>query len=212
MRLLSLSLISLIILGSCGGDNHEENTEETTDTSTMVTEVTEEPEIINSILIEPYHVGIFSIGQIVPTLPEELKSRKGNLTVSDEGEETTYELCIIFNNLEDLVDLQLEENANLHYEDKTVTEMIVHSNYYETSAGIHVGSTIQDFIEAYPDYTIWYTYISDRYVMETPALENVQFMLDGNDYLKQPKGDSDMEILDQANFAGDADIKSIRVY
>ena len=211
MRLKIILPIIALAFFSCGGESHDTEEDENNSDSTSTTSIntTEEPEVVNSYLIKPYQVGIFTVGEVVPQLPGELKSRSGAVG-GDEGAE--IELNIIFNNLEDLVDLYLEDNPSLHFEDKAVTEMLVHSNYYETEKGIHVGSTIHDFAVTYPDHQIWYSYISDRYVMDSPELENVQFILDGDDYLKEPKGDSDMEILDQADFNVDAEIKAIRVY
>lgn len=211
-RTIYLALI-LIVIHACGSqaESEEEITTEN-DTTTTVETTEEAPEIINSFLIEPHTVGIFNVGEKVPALPEELKSRKGEATLSEEGENYTHDLCIIFNNLEDVVDLQLEENSDLAFEEKVIVEMLIHSNYYETPEGISVGSTITEFVEAYPEYEIWYSYINDRYIIETSSLEKVQFILDGQDYMKTPKGDSDMEILNLADFAGDADIRSIRVF
>lgn len=58
---------------------------------------------------------------------------------------------------------------------------------------------------AYPDLKIWYSYVSDIYVIETPRLDKIQFLLDGNDFIKEggPDFDNDMTILQPSEFKKD---------
>ncbi|MCG8577211.1 MAG: hypothetical protein MI810_20175 [Flavobacteriales bacterium] len=207
--------ISAFLMLSCGGTTEEEETNQTEEQT--VNNETEEEEaevaISNPPVIEPGVVGMFQIGSPVPEdLPEDLKSRKSSITVNEEGSTFDVPVNVIYNSFEDMIDLQMEDNDSQHHEDLWVTEMLIHSSYYQTSKEIGVGSTIQEFIEAYPDYTLWYTYVSDRYILDTPDLDGVQFLLDFHDYTKTPATDSDMTELDPADFKEGAKIWAIRVY
>lgn len=98
-------------------------------------------------------------------------------------------------------------------EDATrIGDIIVIHKKYKTARGICVGSTIEEFVEQYDEYKISWSYISDRYLIETPYLKNVQFELDGDDYPGQPDFDSDETILNKDKFKTDSQIRSIRIF
>lgn len=191
----------------------EENTSEV-----EVTSSDEEGEDVSLIeehldLIEPGAIGIFVAGQPIPTdLPEGLKCRKSTLVVSEEGEEYEIPLKIVYSPIEDVLEIQIENNTSKEESDLIIMEMKLQSDFYKTKENIGVGSTIDEFMEAYPDHTIWYTYVSDRCVIETPELEGVQFVLDVNDLLEPVNWSSDMETLDAGEFKEGSKIKSVRVY
>ena len=211
----SLFFAPLFLLFSCGSDGQAENETDQIDTiNEEVLEVVEEQEVVNSYLLEAKSVGIFVIGQEVPSLPEELKMRhfvEAELTEEGPGEEFTHN--VIFNQLEDVVELIMDHQMNEeHHEDKDILEMWVLSNYYETAGGIGVGSSIEDFERVYPDVVVWYTYVSGRFIMETEALPDVQFMLSEDNYMKTPSANSDMEILKLEDFEAGSKISKIRVY
>ena len=213
MKHAQLVLPAFLLLFSCGSAS-DESAEEYNDLTNEDIEVIDEPEVINSIVISSKNVGLFSIGSEVPNLPSELKSRQFMETEVSEGEEGA-ELThnVIFNQLEDVLELIMDHQMDdEHHEDKAIQEMFVMSNYYETAKGISVGSTIGEFQAAYPDASIWYSYISDRFVMETADLVDVQFFLDGADCTITPKGSSDHETIDIIDFNGGAKIQKIRVY
>jgi len=213
MRLKYLIPICLLGLVSCNGEpsETEENENEEAD-STLTVEEPKDPEVVNSFIIEPYNCGIFTIGEVVPALPSELKSRAGTRTVHEEDEDVTYDLNVIFNSLEDLVDLQLENNDALSYEDKAVDEMFVHSNYYETEKGIAVGSTIFDCDVAYPDNKIWYSANTEKFILESPEMENVQFVIDPASFNGEIDNSKDEQVLDAAQFENEAKIIEIHLF
>jgi hypothetical protein len=98
-------------------------------------------------------------------------------------------------------------------EDETrIGDIIVIHEKYKTEKGICVGSTIEEFIAQYDDYKISWSYISDRYLIETPYLKNVQFELNGADYPGEPDFDSDETILSKEDFKAGAQIQSIRIF
>lgn len=213
MKHIQLVIPACLLLFSCG-PAADESPEESNELENAELEILEEPQVINSIVISSKNVGLFTIGSEVPTLPSELKIRQYVEQEESEGElgdELTHN--VIFNQLEDLLELVMDHQMDgEHHEDKNIQEMFVLSNYYETAKGISVGSTITEFQEAYPDANIWYTYIEERYVMETDELKDVQFFLDGADCTISPKGSSDQEVIDIMSFNGGGKIQKIRVY
>jgi len=97
------------------------------------------------------------------------------------------------------------------YTDKT-GEIIILSEKYKTKDMIGINSTIDDFIKIYPDYRLWWTYVSDMYVLESEtAGENIQFLLDADDCIITPNTDSDITILSRDDFKKDTQIKKIRI-
>lgn len=213
MKKVLINCSVLLLLVSCGGDAAEEVLNETEEVVNEVVEI-EEPEVVNSYVLESKNVGIFSIGQEVPNLPEGLKIRQfleAEQTEEGPGEELTHN--VIFNQLEDVVELIMDHQMDdEHHEDKNIEEMWVLSNYYETAEEIGVGSTIEEFQDAYPNAQVWYTYISDRYIVETEDLPNVQFLLKAEDCIKIPNFDSDQSTMKFEHFNEGSKIQKIRVY
>ncbi|MEO9533606.1 MAG: hypothetical protein ABJG68_01300 [Crocinitomicaceae bacterium] len=213
MKKVIVKCAALLFLVSCGGEVAEEVTNEVEDVVDDVVEQIEEPEVLNSYLLESKNVGIFSIGQEVPNLPDELKMRQFLETEQTEegpGEELTHN--VIFNQLEDVVELIMDHQSDEEHHEKKIEEMWVLSPYYETSEEIGVGSTIEEFQAAYPDAEVWYTYVSDRYVVETPTLVDVQFILNPTDCIKTPSMNTDQNMMKFEHFAEGAKIQKVRVY
>jgi hypothetical protein len=205
----------VIAIASCGGAEEDEST----DTSEEIAEMTEaepdEGEVLvaeNTTELGPGIVGPFEIGALIPKLSEDLNSRIANHEVLEEGELKDVVVTVVYNSFEDIVDLQMEDSDVEHHEDLHIMEILVHSNYYQTEMGVGVGTTIEDFAAAYPDYTIWYTHASERYVIETSTLVGVQFLLDSHDCINTPLGESDQENLELSDFEAGSKIAAIRVY
>jgi hypothetical protein len=213
MKKILIKCTALLLLVSCGGEPAEEVSAEFEETVNEVV-VQEEPEIVNSYVLESKNVGIFSIGQEVPNLPDELKMRhflEAERTDEGPGEELTHN--VIFNQLEDVVELIMDhESDDAHHEDKDVEEMWVLSNYYKTTKEIGVGSTIEEFEAAYPGAEVWYTNVSGRYIIETSELQGVQFMLNGADCIKKPETITDQSKMKFEDFSVGAEVQKVRVY
>jgi hypothetical protein len=211
MKSLVRSLLIIPFFLSCGGEEAEETTTEETE-EVVVEEVVEE-EVVNSTIIETDVCGIFLIGNEVPNLPEELKMRQFNeIDVNDAGEEVEHMHNVVFNQLEDVVELIMDQGSEEHHEDRMIEEMMVLSNYYETPDGIAVGSTIEDFNLAYPDNKFWYSTVHDWYYVEAVAAERIEFILDAGDVAKKPSGSADKIQMRMDDFAAGAEIKKIRLH
>ena len=202
---------------SCGGSEESEGADSNEETST---ENTSEEETVdaeppeNTFAIGTEMVGIFRVGEAVPDpLPEELKSRHFLETdVDDSGKSEEHTHNVIFTMLEDVVELTMEKGSDKHHEDKHITEMLVLSNYYQTDQGIGVGSTIEEFKEVYPDMSVWYDKVHDRYHLETEILVGVQFLFDAEDVKREARGSADHQEINASYINEGADIDKIRVH
>lgn len=213
--LFSITLIFSLFLVSCGGSEEEQTEETTNETTTTNEQVEDEVEVIeNSYSIESGTVGIFEIGKIVPDpLPEGLKMRQFlEIDVDDEGVKTEHTHNVVFNTLEDIVELIMEKDTEEHHEDKAIEEMMVLSNYYETPEGVVVGTTIEEFEEIYPDMTVWYDGVHKRYHLETGSITGAQFIFNELDIVKQAKGSKDFQEIDASYIKEGAKIEKIRIH
>ncbi|HET8839369.1 MAG TPA: hypothetical protein VFM82_10295 [Flavobacteriaceae bacterium] len=156
--------------------------------------------------ISESHVGKYSIGELLPTSSEiyEIeKEKQTRFTESGPEEEIVYVLSR--NDSEELL-LKSETPAG-----KTIDEIFVLSENYKTKEGIGVNSSLRDFINTYPDYKLWYTYVSDRYVLEN-SKSNIQFLLDKNDFIGKTETNDVKVPVKASDFKEDAKIIKIRLY
>lgn len=157
---------------------------------------------------------LFSIGQPVPAQADGYSITKGFETRREEGEEYAVPLYTISEKGENLLNLEpfYDDNAGRYSE--IIGNIYILSEKFRTAENIGLQSTLEAFTEAYPDFTIWYSYVSDRYVIETNRLDNIQFLLDGKDFLKEggPDFDSDRTILKPSEFKKGGKIKAIRIF
>jgi hypothetical protein len=199
-----------LLVAACGGTEEESNQENnsSSDTTAQAPEVVE---VENSDIIAPGVVGIFTMGSPVPQLPSDLSMRKAIHHQKLLGTTVEVDMQVIYNPIEDMVDLHLEENDGKEEKDLNITEMRVHSDYYRTDKGIGVHSTIEDFSFAYPDYKLWYLAESESFVGETAELPGIHFIFNFSDCTGGYKRTENSELtLD--DFNPGSLIETVRVY
>ncbi len=158
-------------------------------------------------------VGRYVLGQQLPIpYPEDnYRITKEVEEVMEEGEkrkEITFKVTESGNYALKIIPMEGEDpNKSL----RTMSELIVYSEKYKTGKGIGVGATIEDFIVQYPDYSLWYSYVGDQFVVQAPHLQ-AQFYLDAKDFKGKKDTSSDKVSLSKDDFAAGAKIQSIRVY
>lgn len=154
-------------------------------------------------------VGFAVIGDsIIHKIPSNISYEIKTITRSEEGVDYEIKTLSLYNNGAVMMRIELSE-------DDKVIEISVLSALPVTNAEIGVGSSLQDFIVAYPDYKLWYTYVSDRFILETNKLKGVQFLIDIKDYSgdkNKLKAATDIIVLKPNDFNSDAVISSIRVF
>jgi len=161
-------------------------------------------------LIKDNGVDIFLTGQKFPTQTDNYSITK-NTGDKPEGD-NYYEVFVhtVSENGQEMlsIDDYVEDSSDM------IQEIRILSEKYKTAENIGLHSTIEEFMAAYPDFSIWYTYISGWYIIDTKQLYHIQFFLDGNDFIKEdgPEFVSDMTILKPSEFKKDSKIKEIRIF
>jgi hypothetical protein len=211
MPVLHSLLVLLLIVGSlaCNRTPDESNTEQPVQQDTVVVE--NEP--ADKFLIRDQQTGPFKIGDELPGPATMMKyqMRIEQQTRTTEEGPVTEQVTIIGENDVDLLRLKpglLTSDPNYT---NTINEITVVSEKYKTDRSIGIGSTLTEFIKAYPDADVWYTYVSGMYVLETDQVK-VQFLLDESDYTgEKPEVKSEITPLELADFKQDSKIKSVRI-
>jgi hypothetical protein len=212
-----IPVLSALVLTACGGDPVVEETEN------PLAELNEIMEDLNEDLTEIEGIqeiysitseaaGDFILGEKIPESTEDYSvEEKIETYESEEGpyEETVH---IVSNGDEELLRITPQYDYETGEYLDEIGEMNISSDRFQTTEGIGAGSTLADFMEAYPDFKIWYTYISDMYVVETEGL-SVQFLLDENGYVTDyPEIDSDMVEISKDDFDATTKIVSVRMF
>jgi hypothetical protein len=188
MKKITILVLIASLLGSCGWFGKKNNEEKL------------------SIAISPGQVGDFKIGDKINDIKLTNSQTMSSVEVPVGEGETEVRWFLKDNNLELLKFSEGESN--------TIREIEVLSPLYQTEKKIGTGSPLKKLTEAYEEITIWYTYITDRFIAETPQLSNIQFNIDPEAFI----GDrislykTDMIELSADQFSPDAKILTIRVY
>ncbi|MBK9592214.1 MAG: hypothetical protein IPO32_12185 [Crocinitomicaceae bacterium] len=85
---------------------------------------------------------------------------------------------IVFNSLEDLAEITMEKNDNIHEDDLVVIDMRVADEHYETKDGIKVGSTVTELTGKYTDTKFRYNGLLKCQHRRINATTGVQFVID----------------------------------
>lgn len=173
-----------MLLFACGGEENQADqlTEELNDALETITE--EIPNLEEEIVIYDItndKAGDFGIGDAIPTSSDDyMVEEKTVLIQSEEGpyEETIHSVS---NTDEELMVITPEYDYETGEYTDNIGEINVYSDRFQTAEGIGVGSSLEEFMETYTDFSIWYTYVSDMYVIETEQY-NAQFILDGKGF------------------------------
>ena len=196
-NLLKTSLILVAILTLTACSNGKKVTEKTTEISKKET---------LSLVIDNQKAGQFAIGKKVPTnLVESVQIETKTRSLTEEGSTFTEKYTIVSKNGTTFLNAILSE-------DGVITEISVLSNQFKTNKNIGVHSTIEQFIKVYPDYSIWYSYVGNLFVIESTTLK-AQFLLNKDDFNGDSKKlySSDMVKLKPIDFKTNAKIVSVRI-
>jgi len=171
-----------------------------------------ETTIDNQYLIKQHQAGIFLIGKPIP-FPQSSDNyvvrKEKQVRMTEEGpfEETIY---VVSEKGVDLLNILPEYNYETGNYTENIGEIIVLSDKYHTIENVGVNSTIEEFQKAYPDYKLWYTYVSGMYVIETNQLK-VQFILNKDDFIGELNIQGDMTTLKISDFKKNSKVLKIRI-
>lgn len=169
---------------------------------------------IKSYLIKEGGIDMFLIGHAIPTQADGYLITKSMETRWEEGDEFTVPVYTISEEGQNVLKIEPFYDYNTGLYSEEIGDIYILSDKFKTVENIGLKSTIEEFVAAYPDFEIWFSYVSDRYVIETKRLANIQFLLDGSDFIEEggPKFESDMTILQPSEFKKGSKIKAIRIY
>lgn len=156
--------------------------------------------------------GPFRLGDPLPgassTCPYEVKKMSRTRMVEGTFEETVY---WVYEDGELLMEILPSYDHKIERYVDLIGEIMIISERFRTEEGIGVSSTIGEFLSSYPEYRLWYTYVSDRYVIQ-PEGSSFQFLLCGQDFSGFPDSSGDMTEMDISGFKEDAAVQSIRLF
>jgi len=163
----------------------------------------------NQFLITEKGVPGISLGD---TMPDKLQNYQLVKSTIDAGEGNQQPVINILENNLEMLQISFRYNAETDNYNNIVSEILVKNIKYKTPEGIAVQSTIYDFVTSYPNYVLWYTYISNMYVIQSKN-NKIQFLLDSKGYTgKKDLTQSDMVELTKDDFLTDTKITAIRIY
>jgi len=154
-------------------------------------------------LITDHGVGIFIVGQPIPF--DAL-----NYTVTSGVGALDKPFYLFSRTGENIVEIIPGVDSETWEYTKTIGTINVLSERLKTAEGIGVGSTIEDFVSAYPNFRLWFN-IEGMFVIETDQY-SVQFILDEADFTGDGKAYREINIIDLSDFKEGAKIKSVRIY
>lgn len=146
------------------------------------------------------------------TIPEKIEAYKliKSVKIVEEGDEEP--IIKVLENGREVFQLSFTYDSENEKFTNKISEILIFSNKFKTNENIGVNSTIEDFIDVYSIYSIWYTYISNNYIIENEN-KNIQFLLDEKYYVgKKELYESDMIELKKEDFAKSSRIKAIRIF
>ena len=165
-------------------------------------------------LIKNNGVDVFLIGQKIPAQADGYSITKSIETRTEEGTDFELPVYTVFEDGQAILNIE-QFNHEIGTDSDKIGNIFILSEKFRTAENIGLHSTIEEFVAAYPDFTIWFSYISHIYVIETgQPFNGVQFFLDGNDFADEggPEFDSDMTILELSDFKKGSKIKKIRIW
>lgn len=186
------------------------NSEETDLNSSEVKVEEDQAEYDEKFTISEEGVGLFKLNSSINDLPEDPEIEKTIRTRLAEGMEIKETVYVVSEDGKE--QLLLKSNTTGNGKEEVIKEIFVVSDNFKTEEGIGVNSTLAEFRKAYPENKIWYTYVSDRYVAETPELEEVQFLLEEDGFSGEMEISSAQVPLSASDFKEGTKIKKIRLY
>lgn len=208
MKILKQSIVlsGLIIIFSC--TNKKEKSSGETVKKVTATKMSNAWRSFNisTLKITEKGIGKFKIGEIFPSQFSPLKREEKTVIKKTEEGKETVKTNIITSEGQILFAVENDD-------DKYAKEIMVYTPEIKTVSGLGVGSTLSNIIKIYPDAKVWYTYISDRVVLESLSMPNTQFIIDKKGYKKGAISyNSDKEDLSLEHFDVDTKVKVVRVY
>lgn len=196
MKFFQFLLIALLTIGitACSESNHKEKNPAPT-----------------NFTLKSNQAGPFIIGDAIPDSSEQFAIQKEQRP-GPEGTPPQQTIYIVSQQGNKLAMLTPKYDSENQSYTNTIAEIMVLSDRFKTEEGIGVGSTIEEFTSSYTDYNLWYTYVSDRFVLET-SQHSMQFLLQKKDYAGgEINFESEITPLKIDNFNSESTIHKVRIF
>ncbi len=205
----SIIFILCFILISCKNDSKEGTNKQINDSINFEKNNIKKPKDLELKKELKIDVLGLSIGDTMPEKIEGYKLIKSIKTVEEGNEEPIVK---VVENGSEVIELSFAYDSKNESFTNKIGEILIFSDKFRASNNIGVNSTIEDFIANYSKYFIWYSYVSNIFVIETEK-NNIQFILDESSYTgKSDLYESDMVELKKEDFIKNTKIKAIRIY
>ena len=165
----------------------------------------------NNYKISDKNVGAIFVGKEMPNEVKNFKIEKKSRQIIEEGSEFIENYYQISDEDENLMTCILEYEKG---QEKIIREILISSTKFKTNKNIGLNSSIETFVKAYPDYNIWFSYVSKRFVIQSNTMEKVQFLLNADDYIGSTEYlyENDMVYLKKEDFKKNSKITKIRLF
>ncbi len=211
-------LVSIIVYScSPSSDSSQETKKEIKDSSTVVLEKqVPAPDTTGLFIIKNNSLGPIKVGMDINNFknwPDFTLEKKTEKRTTEDGEEE-YPVYLLRRNSDTLLNISPKYiDVNAAWAD-TIDEIIILSPLFTTDKGIGIGSSVREFVQAYPDAQLQYTYVSDRFFITSDEIGSTQFVVDPSGYKdkKDKLYNSDLIKLYANQFNENAKIISIRIY
>jgi len=128
--------------------------------------------------------------------------------VTEEGEQEEIRKYVIENG-KPMLSMRLSPEST---EKKSIpSEIFVISPRFRNSSGTHVGSTLAEIQATGVPFKIWYTYVSDRFVLEFQG-HKPQYILEPEGFTGAKPNSSDKVDIDASELSASTKVKEIRIY
>lgn len=133
----------------------------------------------------------------------------------EEGEEYYVPVVDVSFDDERLMRLEgLAEGPEESHEQGPIELIFVSSSKVVGPMGLHIGSTVEDFLAKEPNTNIYYTYVSDRLWLELPGYANYQFLVSTGDcdpaVIENIKGD--LTVVKASDLNPQSEVYAIRIF
>lgn len=205
----SIIFILCVTLISCKNNSKEVTNEQIIDSLNYGKNNIKKPKDLK--LKKEFKVDVLGLS-IGNTMPEEIEGYKLIKSVKTLEEGNEEPIVKVLENGSEVIELSYAYDSVNEKFTNIIGEILIFSDKFKATNNIGVNSTIEDFIANYSKYSIWYSYISNIFVIETEN-NNIQFLLDENSYIgKSDLFESDMVELKKEDFIKNTKIKAIRIY
>lgn len=186
MKLLNLfGIIAVVACQACGnGDKSRVEADNDIDLEYAFEDFQGDSSAVYTYLISDSCAGPFRIGATIPLRADGFVRTEYKESKTDSAGNTTEHVSYIYEiGNEGWVKITPQYDIATGCASDKTGEIFIYSDLFLTDKGIGAMSSIEEYAAAYPDFKISHTPEAELFVVETPELRNVQFVISDECYL-----------------------------